>query len=255
MVKCYEIIAFLEKLAPQELAEEWDNTGLLVGNRNDSIIRIMICLDVTLASINEAVAKKADLIITHHPVIFEGIKRITEQDFKGKQLYKLIHNGLSVYSAHTNLDYADSGVNTCLASNLGIHDTVVMGKGPGKCGMLEQRMSLEEFTRHVKKSLQVPFLRVVGHAASGIQKVAVFSGSFDGDLDAVLESGADALVTGDLKYHTALDAQEAGICIIDAGHFSTEKIVLPYLAQVIGEAFPDVEILTFTEECDPFLTC
>ncbi len=255
MVKCSEIIEFLKKLAPQELAEEWDNTGLLVGNSDDSIKRIMICLDVTFASINEAASKKAELIITHHPVIFEGIKRITKQEFKGKQLYKLIQNGISVYSAHTNLDYADSGVNACLASSLGIHDVVMMDKGPGKCGMLEQRMSLEEFTCRVKESLQVPFLRVVGHVDSDIQKVAVFSGSFDGDLDAVLQSGADVLVTGDLKYHTALDAREAGLCIVDAGHFNTEKVVLPYLAQVIGYAFPEVEIILYNEESDPFLTC
>lgn len=255
MVKCDEIIMFLEKLAPKELAEEWDNIGMLVGNEEELISRIMICLDVTMASINEAVAKKADLIITHHPVIFNGIKRISKQEFKGKQIYELIQSGISIYSAHTNLDYADPGVNTCLASALGIHDTVMMGKGPGKCGMLAQKMNLEEFTHHVKKSLQVPFLRLVGHAASDVQKIAVFSGSFDGNLEAVMKSGADVLVTGDLKYHTALDAREAGLCIIDAGHFSTEKIVLPYLAQLIGETFPDVEIFTFTEECDPFITC
>lgn len=255
MVKCAEIITFLEKLAPRELAEEWDNTGLLVGNREDQINRIMICLDITTASINEAVAKKADLIITHHPVIFSGIKQITEQESKGKQLYRLIQNGLSVYSAHTNLDYANPGVNSCLADTLGIHDTVMMGKWPGKCGMLEQKMSLKEFTHYVKKCLQTPFLKVVGHAASGVRKVAVFSGSFDGNIEAVLESGADVLVTGDLKYHAALDAQEAGLCIIDAGHFSTEKVVLPYLAQAIGEAFPDLDIILYTGECDPFFTC
>lgn len=255
MVKCEEIILCLEKLAPKELAEEWDNIGLLVGDEEDTISRVLICLDVTMASINEAVAKKAELIITHHPVIFDEIKRLSKQEFKSKQIYELIQNGINVYSAHTNLDYADPGVNTCLASSLGIHDAVMMGKGPGKCGMLAQKMNLEEFTRHVKKSLQVPFLRVVGNATSDIQKVAVFSGSFDGDLEAVVESGANVLVTGDLKYHTAMDAQEAGLCIIDAGHFSTEKIVLPYLVQVISGAFPDVEIFTFTEERDPFITC
>lgn len=252
MIKCVDIISFMERLAPQELAESWDNTGLLVGNSEGNIKKILICLDITMASIDEAIAQKADLIITHHPVIFDELKRLNEQDFKGKQLNKLIRNNLSVYSAHTNLDYPDPGVNSCLADALGIHDVVMMGKGPGKCGMLEQKMSLDEFISHVKSSLQAPLLRVVGHAPSGIRKAAVFGGSFDGDLQSVIESGADALVTGDLKYHAALDACEAGLCILDAGHFSTEKVVLPYLARRLREEYPDVEILLFQDENDPF---
>jgi dinuclear metal center YbgI/SA1388 family protein len=252
MVKCTDIILFMERLAPGELAEKWDNTGLLVGNREAEIKKIMLCLDVTMVSIEEAIKQKADLIISHHPVIFDELKQLSEQDFKGKQLYKLIQNGLSVYSAHTNLDYADPGVNTCLANAIGIHDAVMMGKGPGMCGMLGEKKSLDEFISHVKSSLQAPFLRVIGHAPSGVWKAAVFSGSFDGDLKAVLECGADVLVTGDLKYHTALDALEAGLCIIDAGHFSTEKVVLPYLAGRLGEEYPDVEVFICKEENDPF---
>lgn len=252
MAKCADIISFMERLAPNELAENWDNTGLLVGSREGNIKKILICLDVTMATIDEAIAQKADLIITHHPVIFDEIKRLNEQDFKGEQLYKLIRNSLSVYSAHTNLDYADPGVNSCLADALKIRGAAVMGKGPGKCGMLDQKMSLDEFIRHIKSSLQTPFLRVVGHAPSAIRKAAIFSGSFDDDLQSVIESGADALVTGDLKYHTAIDAYEAGLCIIDAGHFNTEKVVLPYLAGRLGEQFPDVEILVYKDEQDPF---
>lgn len=252
MAKCADIISFMEGLAPNELAESWDNTGLLVGNSEGNINKILLCLDVTMASIDEAIAQKADLIITHHPVIFNELKRLNEQDLKGKQLYKLIRNGLSVYSAHTNLDYADPGVNSCLADAVGIRNAVMMGKGPGKCGMLEKKMSLDEFIGHVKGSLKTPFLRVVGHAPSEIRKAAVFSGSFDDDLKSVIESGAEALVTGDLKYHTALDACEAGLCILDAGHFSTEKVVLPYLARRLGEQYPDVEILLCQDENDPF---
>ena len=252
MAKCSDIISFMERLAPQELVENWDNTGLLVGSREGSIKKILICLDITMATIDEAITQKADLIITHHPVIFNELKRLNEDDIKGKQLYKLIRNNLSVYAAHTNLDYANPGVNSCLADILGVCKAVMMGNGPGKCGVLEEKMSLDEFIGHVKSSLQTPFLRVVGHAPSSIQKVAVFSGSFDDDLKSVMESGAEVLVTGDLKYHTALDASEAGLCILDAGHFNTEKIVLPYLAGRIGEAFPDVEIFLCQDENDPF---
>jgi len=254
MIKCAEIISFMEELAPKTLKEEWDNTGLLVGNRDAAIKRVLVCLDITMASIKEALSRKADLIITHHPVIFNGVKRLDEQDFKGKQLYKLIQNGLCVYAAHTNLDYADKGVNTCLALALGVRNTEILGNGPGKCGKLERKYSMDEFISYVKKRLNVPFLRIAGYAPSGIRKVAVFSGSFDGNLDAVIESNCDVLITGDLKYHTALDAVEAGLCIIDAGHFGTERVVLPYLAKELGKAFPSIEVIQYQEEKDPFIT-
>ncbi len=252
MIKCTEIISFMERIAPGELAENWDNIGLLVGNREKNIRKILICLDITMASIDEAISQNADLIISHHPVIFDELKRLNDEDFKGKQLYKLIRNGLNVYSAHTNLDYATPGVNSCLAETLEIYNAVIMGRGPGICGMLDEKMGFDEFINHVKSKLQVPFLRAIGHNPAEIRKVAVFSGSFDGDLKSLIESGAEALVTGDLKYHTALDAREAGLCIIDAGHFSTESVVLPYLARKLGEQYPDVEILLCRSEIDPF---
>ncbi len=252
MTKCSQVITFFEQLAPQELTEYWDNTGLLVGNRQGNVDRILVCLDVTNASVNEAIAKKADLIVTHHPVIFKELKKLNEDDIKGKLLYSLIQNDISVYSAHTNLDYAVLGVNTQLALVLGIHDAAVIGRGPGKCGVLEQKTKLEDFLLCVKKSLNAPFLKVVGRADSGVRKVAVFSGSFNDNLNAIIESGADVLVTGDLKYHTALDAVEAGLCIIDAGHFSTESVVLPFIRDQLAERFRDVDVLLSDDEKDPF---
>jgi dinuclear metal center YbgI/SA1388 family protein len=252
MIDCSQVISFFEQLAPQELTQSWDNTGLLVGSRQGAVNRILVCLDVTNASVNEAIAKKADLIVTHHPVIFKELKRLNEDDMKGKLLYSLIKNDISVYSAHTNLDYAISGVNTQLALALGINDAEVMGEGPGKCGVLKQEVKLDDFLLCVKQSLNAPFLKVIGHVDSLVRKVAVFSGSFDDDLETVIESGADVLVTGDLKYHTALDALENGLCIVDAGHFSTERVVLPFIRDKLAESFKDVEVLLFEEEKDPF---
>lgn len=255
MIKCRDVMEFIEQLAPAELAEEWDNSGLLLGGSDRSISRIMVCLDVTTDALETAVKKKVDLIVTHHPVIFKGIKRISEDDVKGRQLFTAIINGICVISAHTNLDYADNGVNVKLAETLGLEKTQLLGKGPGRTGFLKERMSFDGFTAYVKEKLDVPFVRTVGNAGSGISKVAVFSGSFDDDLEALLVSGADAVVTGDLKYHTALDAREAGLCLIDAGHFGTERVVLPYLAAVLSERFPETEVILFSQERDPFLTC
>lgn len=254
MTRCDDIIKFFDMFAPEELAEEWDNTGLLVGNCENSVERIMICLDITDGAVGEAIDRKADMIITHHPVIFKGLKRLNEKEAKGKLLYLLVRSGINVFSAHTNLDYAPLGVNTRLAATLGIEAAEVMGRGPGKYGMLRQDMSMSDFVFHVKKSLGVPFIRVAGNAEHVVRKVAVFGGSFDDNLEAFANTGADVLVTGDLKYHTALDAAEAGLCIIDAGHFSTEKVVLPSVAEALGKSFPEVEVILYESESDPFNT-
>ena len=255
MVICQEIMGFIEQGAPCELAEEWDNVGLLVGNRAGKVERIMLCLDITAASIEEAVKKNVDLIVTHHPVIFKSLNRLIEGEAKGRNLYSLIRNGINVYTAHTNLDYAVSGVNTRLAEALGLKEIAGYGKGPGKTGVLDSKMKLHDFIKKVKDDLNVPFVRIAGKADAGVQKAAVFCGSFDDDLEAVMQTQADVLVTGDLKYHTALDAREAGLCIIDAGHFNTERIVLPALMTALKENFPGIEVFCFQKEEDPFKTC
>lgn len=254
MTFCKDIVSFLEKAAPPELAEDWDNIGLLVGRSANTVKRILVCLDITHAAIDEALRTGADMIVTHHPVIFKGVKRLDEDDKTAGLIYLLIRNNICVYSAHTNLDFAEQGVNTCLADSLGLKQTVVLGRGPGKVGILEKECSMEEFIKKVKKSLSVPYVRVAGKVDSGIRRAAVFSGSFDGDLEAVKASGADVLVTGDLKYHTALDAREMGMCVIDAGHFNTEKIVLPVLASMLQDSFGDIDVICFGDETDPLIT-
>jgi dinuclear metal center YbgI/SA1388 family protein len=142
MTKCRDVMEYIEQLAPAELAEDWDNTGLLLGGSDKSISRIMVCLDVTSEALAAAVEKKADLMVTHHPVIFKGIKRISEDDVKGRQLYTAISNGISVISAHTNLDHAENGVNVKLAETLGLENAVLLGKGPGRTGFLKKRNEL-----------------------------------------------------------------------------------------------------------------
>ena len=254
MTYCNDIISFLERAAPPELAEEWDNIGLLVGSSTNTVNKILVCLDVTRAAIDEAVDKGADMLVTHHPVIFKGIKRLDENEMTAGLLYSLIKNNICVYSAHTNLDFAEQGVSTCLADTLGLKQLTVLGKGPGKIGILEKECSLEEFIIRVKTRLNVPYVRVAGKTDSQINKAAVFSGSFDDDLEALRASGANVLVTGDLKYHTALDARETGLCVIDAGHFNTEKVVLPALASALQKSFSDIDVICFGDETDPLIT-
>lgn len=252
MIICRDIISFIEKTAPCELAEDWDNIGLLVGNKESKVKRIMLCLDITTASLEKAVENKVNLIITHHPLIFKGLNRVVENEVKGSLIYTLIRNNINVYAAHTNLDFAVSGVNTQLAEALGLEDVAPYGDSAGKAGTLKEKVSLHDFIKQVKCGLNVPFVRVAGKAEDGVQKVAVYCGSFDDNLEALSQSQADVLVTGDLKYHTALDAREAGLCIIDAGHFNTEKVVLPALETVLKDNFPGIEVIRFEQEEDPF---
>jgi len=254
MVHCQDVMTFIEQIAPCELAEEWDNVGLLLGDKEGKVENIMLCLDITTASVKEALENKVDLMVTHHPVIFRSLNKLLASDPKGKILYSLIKNGISVYTAHTNLDLAVSGVNTHLANALRLKDIEAYGKGLGKTGFLDNGVNLQDYIEQVKSGLNVPFVRVVGKANGCIRKVAVFCGSFDDDLDAVIQAKADVLVTGDLKYHTAIDAIEAGLCIIDAGHFNTEKKVLPALETLLKDNFKEINVYCFKEEEDPFKT-
>lgn len=253
VITCGDVLDFLQELAPSELAEEWDNTGLMAGGRKKKVNRILVCLDPTADALNKAAEIRADLLVTHHSLIFRGIKRVTDDDITGSRVYTAIRNNISVISAHTNLDHADSGVNAQLASVLGLSDTEVLGNGPGRVGMLKERTDLGSFISKVKKALGISHVRVAGSAGSGIRKVAVFSGSFDDDLDVIKSSCADVVVTGELKHHTALDAREAGLCFVVASHFTTERPVVTYLASALADRFPSVDVLCYEQETDPFI--
>ncbi|MCX8130634.1 MAG: Nif3-like dinuclear metal center hexameric protein [Clostridia bacterium] len=362
-IKCKDIVSFLEKLAPPDLAEDWDNVGLILGSSRQVVEKVLVCLDVTDKVAEEAVSNGIDLIVSHHPLIFKEMKRITEDDFKGKLIYNLIKNNISVYSAHTNLDVADGGINECLAEIIGLREVknlnkykseklykiVVfvpadsiervreamcnagagwignysdcsfsikgtgtfkplegtnpyMGKkgilekvdeyrletivpqsllnnvidamlnihpyeevaydvyelarkgkenGLGKVGLLSKPMKLEEFLMHIKKVLNAENVRLIGNSQKEIKKVAVFCGSFDQEYSGIEKSGADILVTGDIKYHTALEMIEKGLCVIDAGHYNTERIIVPKLVSLINDKFKGIKVAASDMEEDP----
>jgi len=263
-VKCADIAGFIEEKAPRHLAEYWDNVGLIIGSPRHEVSRVMVCLDVTLKVVVEAVEKKADFILSHHPVIFKDIKSINDDDFKGKIIYELIKNGINVYSAHTNLDVAVGGINQSLAELLELievknlndykEDRLRKQYGHGMVGLLEASMKPEEFIKMLKDKLNVKHLRLVGALNKEIRRVAVFCGSFDENWSGIEQSGADVLVTGDLKHHTAIDATGKGICIVDAGHYATERIIIPRLVKAVSKRFPDVDVFCSTVEDDPFKT-
>jgi GTP cyclohydrolase I len=254
-----DFISVFENLYPKSLAEEWDNVGLMVGRGDKEVQKVMLCLDVTTKVIEECKKENIDLIVSHHPFIFKGIKNITDKDFKGQSILEAIRNDISVISLHTNLDAAKDGVNDVLAKTIKLEKISHWGneaKGEGtsfgKIGDLEQEMKWEAFLSQVKTNLSLNHIRCVGRRDL-VKKVAVFSGSFDGDLKALKASGADVLLTGDLKYHTAMDALEEGLCLIDAGHFGSEIIVLKQLEKVINENFKEIDVFISQNERDPFV--
>jgi GTP cyclohydrolase I len=262
-VKCKELIDFMEEVAPVDLAEDWDNVGLMLGSTNQEINRILVCLDVTDRVADEAISLKADMIISHHPFLFKGLKRIVDTDIKGKIIYKLIKSDIGVYSSHTNLDVAGGGVNEQLAKVLELNDVGNLNKykhkpelkgkeyGLGKVGFLKEAMDFEKFLNHVKVSLGVEKLRVIGNTTKDVKKVAVFCGSFDEDYSGLNKSGADVLVTGDIKYHAAVDMIEKGLCVIDASHFNTESVMIPALVKLINDKFSQLEVIASRLEDNP----
>jgi dinuclear metal center YbgI/SA1388 family protein len=255
----------MEKLAPPQLAEGWDNVGLIIGNLDKKIDRVMLCLDITSEVVKEAVKKNIDLLVSHHPFIFSGLKSINTSNPQGRAIRDLIRNDINVYAAHTNYDSAAKGINQQLAELLGLSKITILqqpsnaseknieGHGLGRVGVLDPVKDMKEFICLVKKMLQANNVRVIGWVNKPIERVAVFCGSYDSNiLDTVLRE-ADILITGDIKYHDALDIVENNFCVIDAGHYYTEKIMIHNTTKILAKQFPDVEVESNNLDLDPYM--
>jgi len=259
-VKCKDIVDYFEKFAPSEFAESYDNVGLLLGSYETEVERVMVSLDVTSEVADEADRMKADMIISHHPIIFNALNNICEDNEKNKLICRLIRNNISVFSAHTNLDVAYGGVNDCLLEVLGLeaahditHNAQISEKHNeiGRYGTLKIGLTIEEFISHVKQNLNVEKVRFTGKSNSIVKKVAVFSGSFDGDWSWIIEAGAELLVTGEIKYHHIIEAKEIGLGVVDVGHYASEAIIKEYIVKRIKDRFPGLTVIKSVEEHDP----
>lgn len=242
-MKCEDVIAIMEKLAPIELAEQWDNSGFCIGDKNQQIKRIVISLDVIDSVIEEAIALKADMIITHHPLIlFQKIKSITSDTPLGNRIIKLIQNHISVYSAHTNLDIAFGGTNDTLAELAGLQDIKILEEtlhteknsfGIGRIGQLSQETKFGSFAEFFKKKIGLDSMRIVGDSSKTIRKVAICTGSGFDYMKTAKQQGADVFITADIKFHEAQKAVENNICLIDATHYASEVIIVSVLKEYI----------------------
>ena len=233
-----DILAVVRRLAPPELAESWDNNGLLCGRIDAPVTRVLVALDPFLPAAQEAAEWGAELLLTHHPLIFRPAASVTDETAVGKTLLYLIEHGVAAINAHTCLDRAPGGVNDTLAQTLGL--TEICGDDLWRGGMVPAQ-SLPDFAAHVREALGAAGVRIAD-AGRPVHRVAVCGGAGMDYLQAVAAAGYDTYVTGDVKYNGFRDAADLGVNLIDAGHFATENPVCAVLAKTIAEAFPDVEV-------------
>ncbi len=240
MVKVKDIIEKIERFAPRELAYEWDNTGFIIGNREKEVKKVFLTLDVFKETVHEAIAMGADMIISHHPILFKGIQVIDYDTQDGYIVSELIKNDIALYCAHTSMDCAQGGINDVLANKLGIIDAKVIqqnekfdGCGLGRIGKISGEMTLREYAEFVKKQLNTPFVRVCGDLDKKISAVAVGGGACDDLIGDATVMGADVLVTADMKYHISQGAVCDGLLIIDAGHYPTEVFVTEIFEEIV----------------------
>ena len=235
-----EIFSYLCTFAPLETQMSFDNSGFLVGDRQAKVKKVLLALDVTGDVIDEAQTVGAQLIVSHHPLIFFPIKSLVRGDPTSDKLIRLIKADISVICMHTNLDIAEGGVNDVLLDKLGLHKLGYIDEEHcGRYGELEQEIPLEAFLKKCESALHVRGLRYVG--SRNVKRVAVLGGAGADEVRFAADKGCDTFVTADVKYHDFLDAEERGLNLIDADHFCTENPVIPALRDKLAAAFPQVE--------------
>lgn len=237
MVTCQAVMAAMERIAPRRLAEDWDNPGLLVGSPKKETDRILVCLDVREETAARAAAEGFGIIVSHHPVLFHGLRKLRTDLPDGRLLAALLRADAAVFAAHTNLDSAAGGVNDALAARIGLDGETLAPlaadaetEGLGRVGRLAERMDIEAFIARVKAGLGISTLRLVRGGARAVRKVGLCSGSGADFIERAAFLGCDAFVTGDVRYHDAQRAAALGIHVLDAGHFATEQPAVERLA-------------------------
>lgn len=252
MATVNEIYHYLDGRAPFSLQMDFDNSGFLVGRGEKPVQRIMVALDITQEVVEEAIQSECELIVSHHPVIFRPAKSITDESLVGKCLLTLVENHVAAICAHTNLDVVERGVNDALAHALKLSQVELLHQdgtdpygrpyGIGRMGIVTGFVDAREFAAFVQKQLGAEGLRLED-AGRPVRKVAVGGGACGEYMMEASRKGCDTFVTADVKYNTFLDARSLGLNLIDGGHFSTENVVCPILAQWITEGFPEVEVI------------
>lgn len=265
-----DVLNFMREFAPQSLAESWDNVGLLVGREDRDAARVMTCLTLTPDVAQEAIERRAQLVITHHPVLFRAVQQVTAETTEGAMLLGLIENGVSVFSPHTSYDSAHAGVNRQLADALtlqnirplravelasacaDVEDAGNTGSiGSGRFGDLAEAMSLGDLIASVKGALGVSDTQYVGDANQSVKRVGIACGAAAEFMQDAARRGCDVLLTGEARFHACLEARALGIGLILPGHYATERPAMESLARTLADQFSGLEVWPSTVESDP----
>ncbi len=260
MVLVRHLVEFLQQQAPVELAQDWDNVGLLLGSQDQPVVRVMTCLTLTLSVAEEAVDRGAHLVLTHHPIPFRPLDRITDETPTGEVLWLLARSGVCVYSAHTAFDDAPGGINDQLAQALELIQVEPLvpqaegnlsGQGTGRVGRLPQPLPLATLAQRVKDILKIQQLQAVGDPQRQVQQVAIVCGSGGQLLPDVVARGCEVFLTGEMRFHACLEALAQRICVLLPGHYATERFAMENLAQQVAQRFPELEVWASQVERDP----
>lgn len=244
---CREIIAIIECTYPKHVALEWDNVGLLVGRGEKEVQTVYIALDATDEVIDEAIKLGADMLITHHPLIFSPLKKVTDEHFVGNRVMKLLQHDISYYAMHTNYDVL--GMAELSGKIMGLQNADVFEVtdvqshiGIGRIGDLEHEMSLEQCCELVKNVFHLPNVKLFGDKDVLVKHVAISPGSGKHMTEVALEKGVDVLVTGDIDHHEGIDAVARGLAVIDAGHYGLEHIFIHDIAEYLEKYTENIVI-------------
>ncbi len=249
-MKCSEIMRVIERKYGRELALGWDNVGLLVGREDKDVSRIYVALDATDEVVERAISQGADMLLTHHPLIFSGMKRITGEDFIGRRILRLAQADISYYAMHTNYDVA--GMADAAAFRLGWPEGKVLEvtgenadggeMGIGRIADLAEPVSLKECCEQVKKAFSLDTVQVFGDLGKRVERAALCPGSGKSVIPAAAGKGADVLITGDIGHHEGIDAVAQGMAVVDAGHYGMEHIFVEDIAVYLEKSLSGVMI-------------
>ena len=252
-----EIVAALERLAPLRLQDEWDNSGLQVGFPESEISGILVCLDITEAIVDEAVAKGADLIVSHHPLLFKPLRQVSDATYQQRCVVRALSAGISIYSAHTSLDNAPGGVNHKIAQLLGLQDlrwlVPLAGEdaGSGLVGVLPQPETDRAFFARVKRLFGVQCLRHSATDGRQIRRVALCGGAGAFLLRDAIAAGADCFLSGEFHYHDYFE--NGGVLLCELGHYQSEQYTRDLLQEYLAANCPGVRVVKTDLDTNP--TC
>lgn len=258
-MKIKEVLSALERFAPLPLQEGWDNAGLQIGLTEAEVSGALLCLDVNEAIVDEAIEKGCNLIVSHHPLLFKGLKTISDGDYVQRTVIKAILNRIAIVSMHTNMDNAKGGVNYKIAEHLGLHDVEFFAEksgnieaGSGVVGLLPEPMSATAFIQLVKERFGVKCAQCNELLLRPVNKVAICGGSGDFLLADAIAQGADAFITGEMHYHVYFgQEQKIQICVI--GHYESEQFTSEIFKSIIEDECPGLPVMIAATSTNPII--